>query len=87
MIRHYGEDSFKCHVLKLPHHGESNYPPYLLSVADPDFTVFTTSHEKATRETVELCKKMGAVNFYTCDGDLFFTLDESGITASGIDPR
>ncbi len=87
MIRHYGEESFACDVLKITHHGEENYSPYLLSVANPRYTVFTTSLEKATRDTVLLCEKMGCSNYYTGDGNLFFTVSKDGVKASGISPR
>lgn len=87
MIRYYGESEFACDVLKIPHHGEKNYSPYLLSVANPGFTVFTTSIEKATPETVKLCEEMGCVNYYLCDGDLFLRIDKKEIEAFGIDPR
>lgn len=87
MIRYYGEEEFSCDVLKITHHGEENYPPYLLSVAKPKIAVFTTSYEKATRETVELCEKMGLTNYYTCDGDLIIHTDGKKLRASGIKPR
>lgn len=87
MISYYGEEEFSCDVLKIPHHGEENYPPYLLSVAKPKIAVFTTSYEKAMRETVELCEKMGLTNYYTCDGELIFHTDGKRLRASGIDPR
>ena len=87
MIRYYGKNEFDCDVLKLPHHGEKNYSPYLLDVAKPQFVVFTASSEKATPETVELCEKMGCTNYYICDGNLFFTVNQKEITAHGISPR
>ena len=87
MIRYYGEDEFDCDVLKIPHHGESNYSPYLMSVAKPQFTVFTTSYEKATRDTVKLCEEMGCINYYTRRGDLFFFITKKEIKAFGIDPQ
>lgn len=87
MIRHYGENEFKCDVLKIPHHGEKNYSPYLLSVAKPKCTVFTTYPQKATQDTVKLCEKMGCVNYYTSDGALLFRMSEKEIEAFGIDPR
>jgi len=87
MIRYYGEGEFACDVLKITHHGEGNYPPYLLSVAKPTITVFTTSYEKAMRETVELCEKLGLTNYYTCDGELFLHTDGKQLRASGIEPR
>ena len=87
MIRYYGKGELACDVLKLTHHGEENYPPYLLEVARPSITVFTTSHEKAKRETVELCEEMGLVNYYACDGDLFIHTNGKEIRVTGIDPR
>lgn len=87
MIRYYGEGEFACDVLKLTHHGEKNYPPYLLEVAKPSVTIFTTSYEKAKRETVELCEKMGLINYYACDGDLLIRTDGKEIRADGIEPR
>ncbi|MBE6639575.1 MAG: hypothetical protein E7616_09055 [Ruminococcaceae bacterium] len=87
MLRHYGAHEFACDVLKLPHHGQKNYPPYLLSAASPQFTVFTSSFEKATADTVKLCKEMGCVSYYTGDGNLFFHIREKEIKVSGIDPR
>ena len=87
MIRYYGEGEFSCDALKLTHHGENNYPPYLLEVAKPTIAVFTTSYEKAQRETVELCEKLGLVNYYACDGDLFIHTDGKEIRMDGIEPR
>lgn len=87
MIRYYGENEFKCDVLKIPHHGEKNYSPYLLSVAKPQYAVFTTSTQKATEDTVKLCEKMGCVNYYTADGELLFRMSAKEIKAFGIDPR
>ena len=87
MIRHYGEAAFKCTVLKIPHHGEGNYSPHLIGAADPRFTVFTTSIEKAMPDTVKLCEKMGCVNYYTCDGDLYFSVTEKEVKPYGIKPR
>ncbi len=87
MIRHYGENEFGCDVLKIPHHGEKNYSPYLLSVAKPQYAVFTTSPKKATQDTVKLCEEMGCINYYTCDGNLFFCMSKNEIKAFGIDPR
>lgn len=87
MIRHYGEGEFVCDVLKIPHHGEGNYSPYLIGVADPAYTVFTTSYEKAMPDTVKLCEQRGCTNYYTCDGNLFFTIDKNEIKAFGIEPR
>lgn len=87
MIRYYGENEFECDVLKIPHHGEKNYSPYLLSVAKPQYTVFTVSYQKATRDTVKLCEQMGCVNYYTADGDLFFYVSAKEVRACGIAPR
>ena len=87
MIRHYGENEFECDVLKIPHHGEKNYSPYLLSVAKPQYAVFTISPQKATPDTVKLCEKMGCVNYYTSDGELFFHMSKKEIKAFGIDSR
>ena len=87
MIRHYGEDKFKCDVLKIPHHGENNYSPYLLEVADAKYVIFATSYEKAFADTVKLCEDRGSANFYTCDGNLTFTMDGETITPGGILPR
>ena len=87
MIRHYGEEKFRCDVLKIPHHGEGNYSPHLISAANPKFTVFTTSYEKAMPETVKLCEERGCLNYYTCDGNLFFYMDGKEITPFGIAPR
>ena len=87
MIRHYGENEFRCDVLKIPHHGEKNYSPYLLSVAKPQYAVFTTSSEKATADTVKLCEEMGCVNYYTADGELLFRMSEKEIETFDIDPR
>ena len=87
MIRHYGENEFRCDVLKIPHHGETNYSPYLLGVAKPKRAVFTTSLQKATPDTVKLCEKMGCVNYYTSDGEVLFCIDKKEIKACGIDPR
>ena len=64
-----------------------DHSPYLLSVANPRYTVFTTSLEKATRETVLFCEKMGCNNYYTGDGNLVFHVSKEGVKASGIDPR
>lgn len=87
MIRHYGEAEFVCDVLKIPHHGEGNYSPHLIGAANPKFTIFTTSYEKAMPETVRLCQERGCTNYYTADGNLFFHIDEKEIHPFGIDPR
>lgn len=87
MIRHYGEKEFACDVLKIPHHGQNNYAPYLLSVANPQYAVFTSSLEKAAPDTVKLCEEMGCVSYYTCDGNLFFHMSKKEIKACGIEPR
>ena len=87
MIRHYGEKEFICDVLKIPHHGEGNYSPYLIGAANPKFTVFTTSFEKAMPQTVKLCEERGCINYYTADGNLLLYIDEKEIKAFGIEPR
>lgn len=87
MIRYYGEDNFACDILKIPHHGENNYSPYLLEVANAKYVIFATSYQKAFVDTVKLCEERGSANFYTCDGNLFFTMDGHSITASGITSR
>lgn len=86
MIRYYGEDEFRCQVLKLPHHGEKNCSPYLLSVADPKITIITCSDGYDTPEMQDLCEKQGDV-YYLRDGNLFFEITESAITPYGISPR
>ncbi len=86
MIRHYGEEEFRCHVLKLPHHGEKNCSPYLISVADPKITIFTCSEGYDTPEAQDICEKIGDV-YYLRDGNLFFTITENAITPYGISPR
>ena len=86
MIRYYGEEEFRCDVLKLPHHGEKNYSPYLLSVADPKITIFTCSEGYDTPETQDLCEQIGDV-YYLRDGNLFFRITDSAITPYGIAPR
>lgn len=86
MIRHYGEEEFRCQILKLPHHGEKNCSPYLLSVADPKITVFTCSPGYETPEAQELCEKLGDV-YYLMDGNLFFDLTDHSVTPYGIPPR
>lgn len=86
MIRYYGEETFRCDILKLPHHGEKNYCPYLLEVAKPKITIFTASEGQQTKETQELCEKLGDV-FHVCDGDLIFKLSKEGICSEGILPR
>ncbi len=79
MIRYYGEEHFCCNVLKLTHHGENNYPPYLIEVSKATDFVFTVSRERATPQTVELCEKIGKAH-YLSDGDLIFTLETNKIT-------
>jgi len=86
MIRYYGEESFRCNILKLPHHGEKNYCPYLLEAAKPKITIFTAADGYQTPETQALCEKQGEV-FHLCDGDLIFTMSEEGIISEGILPR
>ncbi len=76
MIRYYGEEHFRCNVLKLTHHGETNYPPYLIEVSKATDFVFTVSRERSTPQTVELCEKIGKT-LYLGDGDLIFTLDKA----------
>lgn len=87
MIRYYGESEFACDLLKLTHHGESNYCPQLLAAANPKITIFTAARKSVTPETEVLCQQMGALRYYLCDGDLLFTLDGSTVTAGGIVPR
>lgn len=87
MIRHYGEEAFKCDVLKITHHGEGNYSPHLIGAANPQFAVFTTSPEKAMHDTVLLCERMGCSNYYTADGNLFFYVSAKEVRAYGIAPR
>ena len=87
MIRHYGEEKFKCDVLKIPHHGESNYSPHLIGAADPKFVLFTTTRERATSDTVKLCSEMGCKNFYSADGDLYIYVTDKEIKTYGIEPR
>lgn len=86
MIRYYGEDQFRCDVLKLPHHGEKNYSPYLLSVSQPKSMIITCSEGYDTPETQDLCEKMGDV-YYLRDGNLFFEITENSVTPYGISPR
>ena len=80
MIRFYGEEHFRCDVLKLPHHGEKNYPPYLIEVASPVITVFTVSREIATPETKALCEEV-STPYFLGDGNLILTLDGKTIEA------
>ena len=87
MLRYYGEETFKCDVLKLAHHGEENYSPHLLRAADPKFAVFTTSPDKVLPETLQLYEEYGCANYYTADGNLFFYVTEKEIKAYGIEPR
>lgn len=86
MIRYYGEEEFRCDVLKLPHHGEKNHPPYLISVSKPSFTIFTCAEGYDTPETQDLCEKISDV-YYLRDGNLFFELSEDKIIPYGISPR
>ena len=74
MIRHHGEEHFRCDVLKIPHHGEKNYPPYLVEIAKPKVSVFTVDRRRATPETVALCETLGDVR-YLGDGNLVLTFD------------
>ena len=87
MLRYYGEETFKCDVLKLAHHGEENYSPHLLRAAAPKFAVFTTSPDKVLPETLQLYEEYGCTNYYTTDGNLFFDVSEKEIKAYGIEPR
>lgn len=87
MIRYYGESEFACDILKLTHHGESNYCPQLLSAANPKIAIFTAAGKFVTPETEALCRQMGAERYYLCDGNLTFTLDGTGVTSEGIKPR
>ncbi len=79
MIRFYGEENFRCDVLKLTHHGTNNYPPYLIEVASPAITVITVCREMATKKTVELCEKVSKP-YYLGDGNLILTFDGDSIT-------
>ena len=86
MIRYYGEEEFRCDILKLPHHGEKNYPPDLLSIASPRFTIFTCAEGYDTPETQDICERISDV-FYLRDGNLFFEITENSVTPYGISPR
>jgi len=79
MIRYYGEEHFRCNVLKLTHHGAENYPPYLIGISKATDFVFTVSREKSKPETVELCEKIGKAH-YLGEYDLVFTLETNKIT-------
>lgn len=87
MIRYYGESEFSCDILKLTHHGESNYCPQLLAAANPKIAVFTAARKSVTPETEALCKQMGVKRYYLCDGDLILTLDGTTVISEGIAPR
>lgn len=87
MIRYYGEVTFQCDILKLPHHGDGNYPPYLLKIANPNICIFTASEGRATPETQALCQQRGDEIYYLCDGNLILTLDGDTITSEGIRSR
>jgi len=80
MIRFYGEEHFRCDVLKLTHHGTNNYPPYLIEIASPSITVSTASREEATPATVALCEEVSKLYFLK-DGNLIITLDGETIEA------
>lgn len=86
MIRYYGENNFQCDILKLPHHGEKNYCPYLLEIAKPKIAIFTATEGNQTKETQELCEKQSEV-FHLCDGDLILKLTGDRICSEGIQPR
>ena len=86
MIRHYGEEEFRCEILKLPHHGEKNFSPYLMSVAKPRISIFTCAEGYDTPEAQDACEKLGDV-YYLRDGNLFFDLEENAIHPYGISPR
>ena len=86
MIRYYGEEEFRCDVLKLPHHGEKNFSPYLMSVAKPRISIFTCAEGYDTPEAQDACEQLGDV-YYLRDGNLFFDLEESAIHTYGISPR
>lgn len=86
MIRYYGEKEFRCQVLKLPHHGEKNCSPYLLSIADPKITVITCAEGYDTPEAQDICERISDV-YYLRDGNLFFEITEQSITPYGISPR
>lgn len=74
MIRYHGEKEFRCDVLKLTHHGDDNYPPYLIEVSKAKHFVFTISRDRATPATVELCEKVGKAH-YLDSGNLIFELN------------
>ena len=86
IVRYYGDDEFRCDILKLPHHGEKNYPPQLLSIAKPKFTIFTCAEGYDTPETQDICERISDV-YYLRDGNLFFELTDNSITPYGISPR
>ena len=86
MMRYYGEEEFRCDVLKLPHHGEKNYPPELIRAANPKYTVVTCAEGYDTPETQELCERISDV-YYLRDGNLFFEMTEQSVTPYGISPR
>ncbi len=82
MIRYYGEEHFRCDILKLTHHGAENYPPYLIEISKATDFVFTVSREISKPETVELCERVGTAH-YLGDGDLVFVLDQSIVKQNG----
>lgn len=86
MIRFYGEEHFRCDILKYPHHGEKNFSPYMMKVASPKITVITTTEPLINPKLSLLCEQYGDV-FYLCDGDLFLTLDGESIQTRGIKSR
>ncbi len=86
MIRHYGREEFLCDVMKLPHHGEKNYPRELLEYTRPNVMIFTAADGDETPETKALCARIGR-SFFLCDGTLKITLEEGGIRTEGILPR
>ena len=87
MIQYYGASEFGCDILKLTHHGETNYCPQLLAAANPKIAIFTAAPNHATPETEQLCQEMGAQRYYLCDGGLILTLDGETITSKGIPCR
>ena len=80
MIRHYGEEPFRCDVLKLLHHGTNCYPPKLIQIASPSITIFTVFRELATPETVAHCERV-STPYFLGGKNLILTLDGESIEA------